>query len=169
MFARGLVSLHTPPLLGRKLSSAKSRVSISSKLIEIKALQVLYFGHLRKTGGRGCYWLALSVDEGSCQFPHHQALLLATRLSAAASAEAGHSPIPTSPLFPLHTRSCLVSLLVPLHTQKQGGCPLKNVGAPTFLIFPHIFRTFSPHGHSPARRSLSGGGSTHAHHSGRRK
>jgi hypothetical protein len=52
-----------------------------------------------------------------------------------------------SPFFPLHTRSRLVSLLVPLHTQKQGGVyPLENVGAPTFLIFPHIFRTFSPHG-----------------------
>jgi hypothetical protein len=52
-FARGLVSLHTPPLLGRKPSSAKSRVSISSKLIENKRFQVLYFGHLRKTGGGG--------------------------------------------------------------------------------------------------------------------
>jgi hypothetical protein len=51
MFARGLVSLHTPPLLGRKSFEAKSRVSISSKLIENKRLQVLYFGHLRKTGG----------------------------------------------------------------------------------------------------------------------
>jgi hypothetical protein len=56
-FARGLVSLHTPPLLGRKPSSVKSRVSIRSKLIEIKGLQLQYFGHLRKTGGRGSYRL----------------------------------------------------------------------------------------------------------------
>jgi hypothetical protein len=56
-FARGLVSLHSPPLLGRKPSSVKSRVSISSKLIGIKGLQLQYFGHLRKTGGRGSYWL----------------------------------------------------------------------------------------------------------------
>ena len=44
-----------PALLGRKLSSVKSRVSITSKLIENKRLQVLYSGHLRKTGGRGSY------------------------------------------------------------------------------------------------------------------
>jgi hypothetical protein len=56
-FARGLVSLHTPPLLGRKSFQAKPRVSISSKLIDTKGLQVLYFGHLRKTGGRGSYRL----------------------------------------------------------------------------------------------------------------
>jgi hypothetical protein len=57
MVARGWVSLHTPPLLGRKPSSVKSRVSITSKLIEIKRLQVLYSGHLRKTGGGGSYRL----------------------------------------------------------------------------------------------------------------
>jgi len=56
-FARGMVSLHTPPLPGRKPSSVKSRVSITSKLIESKGLQLHYFGHLRKTGGRGRYRL----------------------------------------------------------------------------------------------------------------
>ena len=64
-FARGLVSRHTPcpersrraPLLGRKPSSVKSRVSISSKLIEIKGFQLHYFGHLQKTEGRGSYRL----------------------------------------------------------------------------------------------------------------
>src|SRR5258708_3073875 len=55
MLARALITLHTLPLLGRKSSSVKSRVSITSKLIESKRLQVLYFGHLRKTGGRGSY------------------------------------------------------------------------------------------------------------------
>ena len=53
MFARGVVSLHTPPLPGRKPSSVKSRVSITSKLIQTKGLQLHYFGHLRKTGGGG--------------------------------------------------------------------------------------------------------------------
>jgi hypothetical protein len=57
MSARGLLSLHTPPLLGRKPSSAKSRISISSKLIQTKRLQAPYFGHLRKTGGKGSYRL----------------------------------------------------------------------------------------------------------------
>ena len=48
-----------------------------------------------------------------------------------------------SPLFPLHTNTSLVCLLFPLLTQKQGGVPPpKNVGAPTFSIFPLIFRTF---------------------------
>jgi hypothetical protein len=80
MFARGLVSGHptkdvhpelvegsfsysTPPLLGRKPSSVKSRVSISSKLIEIKGLQVHYFGHLRKTGERGSYQLVYATHD----------------------------------------------------------------------------------------------------------
>src|SRR5579859_3646086 len=57
MFARGLVSLNTPPLLGRKSFEAKFCVSVSSKLIEIEGLQLYYFGHLRKTGGRGSYRL----------------------------------------------------------------------------------------------------------------
>jgi hypothetical protein len=61
MFARGLVSLHAPPLLGRKPSSVKSRVSISSKLIETKGLQLHHFGHLRKTGGRGSYQLVYTA------------------------------------------------------------------------------------------------------------
>jgi hypothetical protein len=39
-FPRGVISLHALPHLGRKSSSAKSRVSISSKLIEIKGLQM---------------------------------------------------------------------------------------------------------------------------------
>jgi hypothetical protein len=73
-FAQGVVYLHAacperneffaPRVLHRgrrahlpvpKSLAAKSRVSISSKLIEIKGLQLHYFGHLRKTGGRGSY------------------------------------------------------------------------------------------------------------------
>jgi hypothetical protein len=57
MFAQRWVYLHTPPLLGRKFLEAKSRISLTSKLIETKGLQVHYFGHLRKTGGRGSYQL----------------------------------------------------------------------------------------------------------------
>src|SRR6266481_6368758 len=62
MLARGLFSLHTLPLLGRKSSLVKSRVSITSKLIETKPLQVLYFGHLRKTGGWGSYQLCYATS-----------------------------------------------------------------------------------------------------------
>ena len=56
-FARGLVSLHTVHLSVPKTIASKSCVSITSKLIQTKGLQVLYFGHLRKTGGRGSYQL----------------------------------------------------------------------------------------------------------------
>jgi hypothetical protein len=53
MFARGAISLHTAQLSVSKTLASKSRVSITSKLIEIKGLQVPYFGHLRETGGWG--------------------------------------------------------------------------------------------------------------------
>jgi hypothetical protein len=53
MFARGWACLHTAHLPVSKIPSDKPCVSITSKLIEIKRLQVLYFGHLRKTGGWG--------------------------------------------------------------------------------------------------------------------
>jgi hypothetical protein len=57
MFARGVVYLHAAHLPVPKSLSAKSSVSVSSKLIEIKGLQLQHFGHLRKTGGRGSYRL----------------------------------------------------------------------------------------------------------------
>jgi hypothetical protein len=57
MFARGVVYLHAAHLPVPKSLAAKSSVSVSSKLIEIKGLQILHFGHLRKTGGRGSYRL----------------------------------------------------------------------------------------------------------------
>jgi hypothetical protein len=53
MFAREPASLHTAHVPFPKSLAAKSRVSASSKLIEIIGLQAFYFGHLRKTGGRG--------------------------------------------------------------------------------------------------------------------
>jgi len=57
MFARKAASLHTAHVPVPKSLAAKSRISTSSKLIETIGLQVLYFGHLRKTGGRGSYQL----------------------------------------------------------------------------------------------------------------
>ena len=74
-----------------------------------------------------------------------------------------HPPLLLSPLFPLHTNPSLVCLLFPLLTQKQGVGGMssqivslrsrlfrpctQNVGAPTFLIFPLIFRTFLSSAH----------------------
>ena len=133
----GSVSYSSPPLLGRKHSSVKSRVSISSKLIVIKGLQLHYFGHLRKTGGRGSYRVV------------HRRLLPAIDSSASPARHApahrsfsGGGPLLPTPLFPLHTRIPLVSPFFPLLMQKQGVYLAENVGAPTFLIFPLIFRTF---------------------------
>src|SRR6267378_2741035 len=68
MFTRGVLSLHTAPLSVPKTPTSKSRVSITSKLIENKPLQVLSFGHLRKTGGWGSYPLC-QQEFGSPSFP----------------------------------------------------------------------------------------------------
>jgi hypothetical protein len=57
MFARGWACLHAAHLPVPKSLAARSSVSVTSKLIEIKGLQILHFGHLRKTGGRGSYLL----------------------------------------------------------------------------------------------------------------
>src|SRR5882762_1075654 len=56
--ARRVLSLHTAQLPVQKTRATNSRVSITSKLIETKRLQVLHSGHLRKTGGRGSYQFA---------------------------------------------------------------------------------------------------------------
>jgi hypothetical protein len=79
-FARGWAYLHTAQLPVPKNLAAKPRISITSKLIERKRLQVLYFGHLRKTGGRGSYrlvhttYLYLRKPHGS-KFNHSRTLV----------------------------------------------------------------------------------------------
>jgi hypothetical protein len=75
--ARGWAYLHTAcPERGRrahlpvpKIPTAKPCVSISSKLIEIKRLQALHSGHLRKTGGRGSYRLVHTTDHSIRKSP----------------------------------------------------------------------------------------------------
>src|SRR5260221_1367799 len=57
MLARKLFSPSSAQLPAPKTLASKSCVPITSKLIETKELQVLYFGNLRKTGGRGSYRL----------------------------------------------------------------------------------------------------------------
>src|SRR5260221_11816548 len=68
MFARGVLSLHAASLSVPKPPASNSRVSITSKLIDTKRLQVLHSGHLRKTGGRGSYPLC-QQEFGSPSFP----------------------------------------------------------------------------------------------------
>src|SRR5579859_1540676 len=184
MFARGLVSLNTPPLLGRKSFEAKFCVSVSSKLIEIEGLQLYYFGHLRKTGGRGSYRLVhtahLPVPEslapksnyshtyeplsrksnysrtyaiprgwglvlpdterdGQAHLPQRQrATDHGTQTTILASLATSSIPF-ISPASEPQPRMSLVS---PTYAKTGGVCPCKNVGAPTFLIFPLISRTF---------------------------
>jgi len=62
MFARGWAYLHAAQLPVPKNLAVKPCISITSKLIESKRLQVLYFGHLRKTGGRGSYRLVHAAN-----------------------------------------------------------------------------------------------------------
>src|SRR5258707_4125542 len=66
--ARGVLPFQTVQLLVPKTPTSKSRVSITSKLIENKPLQVLHSGHLRKTGGWGSYPLC-QQEFGSPSFP----------------------------------------------------------------------------------------------------
>src|SRR6266436_5472971 len=65
MFARGRACLHTAHLPVPKSLAAKPCISLTSKLIQIKALQVLYSGHLQKTGGRGRYRLVQTGGWGA--------------------------------------------------------------------------------------------------------
>jgi len=84
----------------------------------------------RYPGGGGCW---------SYQFsPFDRSMLRIRRSLARRSFSEGG----LSPLFPLHAKTTLVCLLFPLHAQKRGAItPVENVGAPTFLFFPLIFRT----------------------------
>jgi hypothetical protein len=118
-FARGLVSLHPPPILGRKSFETKSNYSHTCAAPwQAQSLLLL----TRYPGGPSMIFSSF-----------------ATRCSLTLSKSQG----PLFPLFPLHTKSSPVTPLFPLLTQKQASTPpSKNVGAPTFLIFPHIFRSF---------------------------
>jgi len=75
MSARGVLSLYTAQLPVQKTLATNSRISITSKLIRIKGLQVLYSSHLRKTGGRGSYRLVhivlLAVQRGLAAKPRY--------------------------------------------------------------------------------------------------
>ena len=120
MFARGVVSLVIPPLLGRKSFSVKSRVSITSKLIQTKRLQVLYFGHLRKTGGRG-------------------ELLARSDCSRTAPLPAFRQNSPKSNDSPRYAPLCRKSNVSPTYA-KTGGCTPRKMSARRHsCFFPRYF------------------------------
>jgi hypothetical protein len=134
MFARGVVYLHAAHLPVPKTLAAKSSVSVSSKLIEIKGFQLRYFGHLRKTGGRGSYQLRTRhpnfLPYSPLVYPEpSRRVYLSPAEGLARRSFSGGGPLLLSPVFPLHTEFGLVSLLFPLHTQKQGSVPPAKMSA----------------------------------------
>ena len=144
MFARGVLSLHTacpersaffaPRVLHRgrrapvsvpKTPASKSPVSITSKLIETKALQILYSGHLRKTGG---YPLFALRKMSACR--HLFALCLQSPLSVPF-----FSITCTLFHFPYHT--------YPLSLQHLPHSFTKNPGVPPLAQPIALARTLS--------------------------
>jgi hypothetical protein len=172
MFARGVVSLHTAHLPVPKTLTSKSRVSITYKLIQNKGLQVYYFGHLGKTGGRGSYRMVHTTQhpaelrprnpvrpsqKRTSPLPAASANLCALSASAlefdfvrsslsAAVCRLSANGCLLSPLFLLHTQNRLLSLLFPLHTQKQGDTPPQKCWRADILDFsPYISHSFQSH------------------------
>jgi hypothetical protein len=148
MFARGVVSLHTAHLPAPKTLTSKSRVSITSKLIQNTGLQALYSGHLRKTGGRGSYQLSILHP----LFPPHSPLVYpepsrrvypeSSRRACPPQHQRRRATSSISCISPTYGIKPRISFVSPTYA-KTGECtPRKNVGAPTFLIFPLIFRAF---------------------------
>jgi hypothetical protein len=138
-FARGVVYLHTAcPERSRraylpvpKNPAAKPCIFISSKLIEINGLQLHYFGHLRKTGGRGSYRLVHT--------PH----LPVPKSLAAKSNYSGHPakdvhPEPAEGLFSpseLSTNGCRPSA----SSSTPFLSPVSNSRASSFQVLAHSF------------------------------
>src|SRR5713101_7013730 len=87
MLARGMLSLHTARLSVPKTPASKSCASITSKLIQIKGLQVLSSGHLRKPWGRGSYRVLYAAH-------------LAVQSGPAAKSSYSHTGPPTKDVHP---------------------------------------------------------------------
>jgi hypothetical protein len=134
MFARGLVSLHTPPLLGRKPSSVKSRVSTTYKLIQNKGLQLHYFGHLRKTGGRGSYRLVHATQHPAELRPRDPMRPFQKRTPRLPAASANLCVLSASALDFVFVRSSLPALGLP--NGSAVDCQLSANGCLLSPLFP---------------------------------
>jgi hypothetical protein len=162
MFARGLVSVHTPPLLGRKSFEAKSSVSVSSKLIETTGLQLQYFSHLRKTGGRGSYRLVhtphLPVPAPSplaCPESDRRVYPEPSRRACPPQHQRRRATSSISCISPTYGIQPRISFVSPTYAKTGEYTPPKNVGAPTFLIFPLISCPFSQLATCPPRKAAA--------------
>ena len=132
-FARGLVSLHPPPILGRKSFETKSNYSHTCAAPwQAQSLLLL----TRYPGGPSMIFSSF-----------------ATRCSLTLSKSQG----PLFPLFPLHTKSSPVTPLFPLLTQKQGSIHPRKCRRADISDFPPYISHFSCPERG-TRRSFSGGG-----------
>jgi len=161
-FARGFLSLHRAALSASRKNSANSNYS---RKLALSACVEGYEPFTRKSNhsrtyaiprGRGVLVIPIFALQCLACLPASSARLVLSVPSACSkrSRTVLKSPpcsicygllavsfLPLNSFFPLHTKLPLISLLIPLLTQKQRGVPQrKNVGAPTFLIF----RTFLP-------------------------
>jgi hypothetical protein len=167
MFARGLVSLHTPPLLGRKLSSVKSRISITYKLIQNKRLQLHYFGHLRKTGGRGSYRMVHTANL-PVRKPRGTKSNLSRTLALSVLREGYGMPgggvllaCPERSRRVIPIRRASKPFISPTYAKTRGVCPCGKCRRADILDFsPYISHFLASS--SPTRRSFSEGGPTHS-------
>ena len=135
MLARELLSLHAAPHSVPKTPASKPCSSIiTSKLIQTKAFQVFYPGHLRKTGGRGSNQLCDEISGSLLPLPF--ANLSALRASALACLFSCPDLSPSV----LLANYCFFSQLFcfALLTQKQGCTPAKMSARRHFLsLFFH--------------------------------
>jgi len=169
MFARGVLSLHIVQLSVPKTPASNSRVSITSKLIETKRLQVLHSGHLRKTGGGGSYQLckAYPARPSTLRATEHGRNLFTTHQPALSVAEGLPRTRPkASPKRRrrLARRSFSVGGCFPYLRKTGGYAPTQKCRRADILDFSPDFSHFlalsagAKGRHSPTRRSFSGGG-----------
>ena len=115
MFPRGVVYLHAAHLPVPKSLEAKSCISATSKLIQTKRLQLHYFGHLRKTGGRGSYRL---VHTAYLRLLQQRLITVDCRLLAVCESWAISSISCISPAYKNSSRKFFLS---PTYAKTGGG------------------------------------------------
>ena len=168
MFARAVVSLHTPPLRGPNPSSAKSNYSghptkhvhpepaegfFSHSSLALASSLTSFLSHHSKPRARNSFPLISLHKTGGIPPAWSYQVSSVSAKGCRLMADG----FLLSSFFPLDTKIPLVSPFPPLHPQKQGGVPPQKCRrADIFDFSPYISHFFASH--SPARRSFSGGG-----------